>query len=66
MNFERGKDPKEAMGIGLSNDLIHPEKIIVKFRIDKNDDIDLKPIDSHYYTEFLQMWQAGNFRLPRS
>ena len=65
MNFERGKDPKEAMGVGLSNDLIHPEKIVVKFRIDKNDDVDLKPIDSHYYTEFLQMWQTGNFRAKR-
>ena len=61
MNFERGKDPKEAMRVGVASKIVHPEKIIVKFKINKDDKTDLKPIDSSDFTEFLEMWQNQRF-----
>lgn len=62
MNFERHIDPKISLGVGLHSIAIEPIRCSVKFQIDKDNEINHKPIDSQYMIEFLEMWEKGKFK----
>lgn len=65
MRFERGTDPRHSMDIGIEKEILHPERIAIKFRINKEDSSNTKPIDRRDYAELLEMWAKGSFNSKR-
>ena len=60
-HFERGKDPKESMSIGVTKDLIHINGITVEFLIKGDLETNSKTIHSSDWKEFLEMWESGRW-----
>lgn len=58
-NFERGKNPKEAMGVGLSKRKITPENIIIHFSINSEIESARQNLEIFNFGDFLRMWESG-------
>ena len=61
MNFERGIDAKESMGVGLTTKAVEPKYCTIGFKMGKKEDINRKSLDLKYLEIFLEMWETNNF-----
>jgi len=63
MRFERGKDPRHTMEIGLNSReyLIHVSAVSIVFRIGRFEKKHGKPVHSTDWKRFFQMWESGKW-----